>query len=240
MVKAPLPSTGAAPRLAALLLGHILPVCSLVAPCQTGASPFSGKFMAGDGRAFPIVAQALNVPSVMFAAGGKPWCTPGRRLLDRATTAESGLVFHPSAAGCRRPRGPRRRSERLKGGGRGGPAPGRLDRIVDLTLTRVVYYFLSSAPVWGPSSRELFYLTRTTGETVVTAVDLETDGAFTAGTPPTLFAGPYRLVIPTTPPTWDSSPTGERFLMLREQVTSPGVTAATTVLNWTQTLLASD
>ncbi len=41
MVKVPLHSTGAASRLTALLLGHILPVFSLVAPCQTGASPVS-------------------------------------------------------------------------------------------------------------------------------------------------------------------------------------------------------
>ena len=34
-------STGVASRLSALLLGRILPVCSLVVPCQTGASPVS-------------------------------------------------------------------------------------------------------------------------------------------------------------------------------------------------------
>ena len=41
VVKVPLHSTGAASRLTALLLGHILPVFSLVAPCQPGASPVS-------------------------------------------------------------------------------------------------------------------------------------------------------------------------------------------------------
>ena len=41
VVKGPLQSTGAASRLAAVLLGRILPVCSLVAPYQTGASPLS-------------------------------------------------------------------------------------------------------------------------------------------------------------------------------------------------------
>jgi len=41
VVKVTLHSTGAASRLAALLLGWILPVCSLVAPCHTGASPVS-------------------------------------------------------------------------------------------------------------------------------------------------------------------------------------------------------
>ena len=41
VVKVPLHSTGASSHLAALLLDHILPVFSLVAPCQTGASPVS-------------------------------------------------------------------------------------------------------------------------------------------------------------------------------------------------------
>ena len=41
MVKIPLHSTGPASRLTALLLSQILPVFSLVAPCQTGASPVS-------------------------------------------------------------------------------------------------------------------------------------------------------------------------------------------------------
>src|ERR1700688_46771 len=39
VVKVRLHSAGAASRLAALLLAHILPVFSLVAPCHPGASP---------------------------------------------------------------------------------------------------------------------------------------------------------------------------------------------------------
>ena len=39
--KAPLHSTGDASRLTALLLGRIWPICSLVTPCQPGASPVS-------------------------------------------------------------------------------------------------------------------------------------------------------------------------------------------------------
>jgi hypothetical protein len=39
VVKLQLHSAGAASRLAALLLVQILPVFSLVAPCQPGASP---------------------------------------------------------------------------------------------------------------------------------------------------------------------------------------------------------
>ena len=35
----PLHSTGDASRLAALLLPHIFPICSLVAPCHPGAAP---------------------------------------------------------------------------------------------------------------------------------------------------------------------------------------------------------
>jgi len=41
VVKVRLHSTAAASRLPALLLGHILPVFSLVASYQTGASPVS-------------------------------------------------------------------------------------------------------------------------------------------------------------------------------------------------------
>ena len=38
-MEVPLHSADDASRLAALLLGHILLVCSLVAPCRAGASP---------------------------------------------------------------------------------------------------------------------------------------------------------------------------------------------------------
>src|SRR5229473_8132354 len=41
VVQLHLHSSDAASRLAALLLPHILPVCSVVAPCQPGASPLS-------------------------------------------------------------------------------------------------------------------------------------------------------------------------------------------------------
>ena len=41
VLKAQLHSTGAVSRLPPLLLGQILPVFSLVAPCQPGASPVS-------------------------------------------------------------------------------------------------------------------------------------------------------------------------------------------------------
>jgi hypothetical protein len=41
VVKIPLHSTADASRLAALLLGRIFPISSLVAPCQAGASAVS-------------------------------------------------------------------------------------------------------------------------------------------------------------------------------------------------------
>jgi hypothetical protein len=50
VVKLPLHSTSDASRLAALLLSQILPVSSVVAPCQTGASLVSvprGTFTTG-------------------------------------------------------------------------------------------------------------------------------------------------------------------------------------------------
>ncbi len=46
VVKVPLHSTGAASRLTALLLGRILPVFSLVAPCQPGAASITTRLGA--------------------------------------------------------------------------------------------------------------------------------------------------------------------------------------------------
>ena len=46
VVKVSLHSTGDASPLAALLLPHILPVCSVVAPCHRGASPVSVRRQA--------------------------------------------------------------------------------------------------------------------------------------------------------------------------------------------------
>ena len=92
------------------------------------------------------------------------------------------------------------------------------------------------SPVWGPDSRELFFLAATNTETRVMAVDLETDQAFAAGNPRLLFSGPYRAPVPTTAPTWDISPEGERFLMLKDAVPTSTSTSTAVWLNWTEKL----
>ena len=92
------------------------------------------------------------------------------------------------------------------------------------------------SPIWGPDSRELFFLTGTNSEAVVMAVELETDQAFAAGNPRSLFSGPYRVPVPTTAPTWDISPDGERFLMLKDAVPFSALTSTAVVLNWTEEL----
>ena len=92
------------------------------------------------------------------------------------------------------------------------------------------------SPLWGPDSRELFFLTGTNTEAVVMAVGLETDQGFEAGSPRPLFSGPYRVPVPSTPPTWDIAPRGGRFLMLRDAATSAASTSTVVVINWTEEL----
>lgn len=64
-------------------------------------------------------------------------------------------------------------------------------------------------PVWSRAGRELFYRDLT----AVLAVDVQTEPAFAAGTPRALFDGPYRSTLAAS---FDVSPDGERFLMMKE------------------------
>jgi eukaryotic-like serine/threonine-protein kinase len=63
-------------------------------------------------------------------------------------------------------------------------------------------------PVWNPNGRELFYRS---GNKMM-AVDVTTQPSFTVGKPRMLFMGEYVPTV-TTPPNYDVSPDGQRFLM---------------------------
>jgi serine/threonine-protein kinase len=87
-------------------------------------------------------------------------------------------------------------------------------------------------PVWNPNGRELFY--RSGGKMM--AVDITTQPSFSAGKARMLFDGPY-LSISTTIPSYDVSPDGRRFLMLKsvdQEQTAP--TQINVVQNWFEEL----
>jgi len=71
-------------------------------------------------------------------------------------------------------------------------------------------------PVWNPKGRELFYRV---GNKMM-AVDVTTQGAFSAGKPRVLFEGAY-VGTPRSLPNYDVSPDGQRFLMLKGYRASP-------------------
>ena len=93
-----------------------------------------------------------------------------------------------------------------------------------------------NSPLWSPDGRKLFYRN---GRAVM-AVAVETAPAFTPGKPEVLFQGRYVVLSLTDGHTWDISPDGKRFLMLK----APGSPESTTegphkiniVLNWFEEL----
>ena len=91
-------------------------------------------------------------------------------------------------------------------------------------------------PLWAPNGRELFYRH---GNSLL-SVPVETTRTFSAGTPTTVFEGPY-----FSPPaglagrTYDVSRDGQRFLMIKDAPAGdPNAAAASivVVLNWTEEL----
>jgi len=87
-------------------------------------------------------------------------------------------------------------------------------------------------PAWNPKGRELFYRS----ENKMMAVEVTTQGTFSAGKPKMLFEGPYQPT-PLTSTNYDVSPDGQRFLML-EPIESAGAAPAqiNVVLNWFEEL----
>ena len=86
-------------------------------------------------------------------------------------------------------------------------------------------------PVWNHNGRELFY--RNSGKMV--AVDITTQPGFTAGKPSMLFEGSSYLSLIGTTPSYDVSPDGQRFLMLKADEQA-AATQINVVLNWFEEL----
>jgi serine/threonine-protein kinase len=87
--------------------------------------------------------------------------------------------------------------------------------------------------VWSPKGNELFYRSGSQREKVM-AVDIQTKPTFSAGTPHTLFEGPYTNNLTSTATTADYAVSldGQRFLMLKAKATQQ--TAAPTQINVVQ------
>ena len=91
--------------------------------------------------------------------------------------------------------------------------------------------------MWARSGKELFYLD---GTNALTAVPVQTAPTFSAGTPTKLFA--WQTPAPGAwGRTYDVSPDGQRFLMIKE--TASGDQPSTlpsiiVVLNWVEELKA--
>ena len=89
-------------------------------------------------------------------------------------------------------------------------------------------------PVWAKSGRELFYYAV---PAKVVAVPIQSGATFVAGTPQTLFEGRY--LAPFTGRTYDVSPDGRRFLMIKDaRTTDPAAPPPqlVVVLNWFEEL----
>ena len=86
-------------------------------------------------------------------------------------------------------------------------------------------------PVWAPDGRDLFYRN---GDRMM-AVAIETEPELSVGTPRTLFEGRFLAVGDQAGSTYDISPDGQRFLMIkREQDLAP--TEIVVILNWFEEL----
>jgi len=92
------------------------------------------------------------------------------------------------------------------------------------------------SPLWSPDGSELFYRS---GDSVI-AVPVQTEPVFKPGKPETLFKGAYVSASLQDAHTWDISPDGRRFLMMKatEAVASAdeGPRRINIVLNWTEEL----
>jgi len=92
------------------------------------------------------------------------------------------------------------------------------------------------SPIWSPTGRELFYRN---GD-VVMAVPYKTEQSFSPGTPTTLFSNAYTSIGVGGSPdlsTWDISPDGNRFLMMKETESAAEIPRKiNVVLNWFEEL----
>jgi eukaryotic-like serine/threonine-protein kinase len=74
-------------------------------------------------------------------------------------------------------------------------------------------------PRWGPEGKELFYRSGNPPNVEIKSVSINTDAGFVASSPTTLFTGDFggggSVFIGGSPLSYDVSPDGQRFLMLK-------------------------
>ena len=92
-----------------------------------------------------------------------------------------------------------------------------------------------SRPLWARSGEELFYLAL---DGAVMRLSAEGAATFRPGMPTQLFQGPYFASVPEYAlRTYDVSPDGQRFLMIKEGATEGRTRAGFTVVqNWFEEL----
>jgi serine/threonine-protein kinase len=91
-------------------------------------------------------------------------------------------------------------------------------------------------PLWARRGKELFYLGPSGA---VMSIAVEGGSTFRAGTPTRLFEGPYFMIAASWSRTYDVSPDGQRFLMIKVGGASnetPTPTSIIVVQNWTEEL----
>jgi serine/threonine-protein kinase len=90
-------------------------------------------------------------------------------------------------------------------------------------------------PLWARSGREVFYFAYSASGGTVMAVPVESSSGFQAGNPSKLFAGPYYAALSGR--TYDVSPDGQRFLMIRAAASAVNNTPRIIVVeNWFEEL----
>jgi len=82
-------------------------------------------------------------------------------------------------------------------------------------------------PLWARSGKELFYLGPSGA---MMSVVVEGGSTFRAGNPTRLFEGPYTLGTAPSGRTYDVSPDGERFLMIKATGASDKTSAPTNLI----------
>ena len=90
-------------------------------------------------------------------------------------------------------------------------------------------------PAWAPDGGELYYVQSVEGQTALIAVRVETTPALELSRPETLFRGPFTLPLQFGR-SYDVSPDGERFLMVRRPVEVESLERLSVVINWVDEL----
>ena len=113
----------------------------------------------------------------------------------------------------------------------GGPEV-YVERFPDLGDRRLISTEGGRLPLWSPDGRELFY--RTPDDAKVMVVSIDTEPSFTAGAPEVLFEDSFFFF--RTRRTYDITPDGQRFVMLRlggaETTEDDAPPALVVVQNW--------